>query len=948
MIEKNKIMAEKTIKKTTVQPKIIPKDEIEVHIDSFEGLVFKGWGWNKNQPKKRLVLEVLDGDSVIAIGKADELREDLVEFNIGDGKYAFVISVPQDICDGALHKLTIRDQASGYIPYGYPIDFSLQGTIHGYVEGIDGTVIFGWANDSSNLYTHLEVELYEYELLIASATANINREGTDYGFRLALPNDLLDGKPHYFVIKEVTTGKVIGSLVAITPYINTPWEALQLYGGNSLPGYLAPAASLRYESLRQELSRLSKRTIDTLVDIDINQRIQELFHTHEQLIRGFSKKQKIFEPLSFQEIKSPKVSIVIPIHNKFQVTYNCLCALLFASNKANFEVIIVDDGSSDESIQIPQLIKGIQYLRNEIAQGFILSCNRGGKVASGKYIVMLNNDTEVTTGWLDELLLVFETFGKVGMAGSKLLYPDGSLQEAGGIVWNNGDPWNYGRHANPQDPRYNYTRQVDYLSGASVMLPRELWDDLLGFDEAFVPAYFEDTDLAFRVRDKGYKVVYTPFSRVFHYEGVSSGTSTSSGIKKYQEINRPKFKARWHDAYRFNGSVGHDVELNKDRNVRFRGLVIDTQFPRPDMDAGSYAAIQEMQLLQALGFKLTFVPENMAHLGHYTETIQRMGIEALYAPFFESVHDVIQKRGVEFDIIYITRYYVAQKYIETIRRFAPNAKIIFCNADLHFLRELREAMLHKNKDLMDRAIETRNEELAVMRDTDITLSYNDIEHAVILSHNLDSTKVAQCPWVVNTKKEIPSFSQREGIAFLGGFDHRPNAEAVEFFIDNVMPLLRKKLPKVPFLIYGSNIPERLLKMQAEDIIIKGWVVDVAEVYDTCRIFIAPLITGAGIKGKVIGALAHGVPSVISRVAAEGTGLSDGNEVLMAEKPEEWVTKLAALYNSEKAWTKISLQAQQYTSEQFSFEKGKKLMREALEMIDFYIPDQTQALSVTNK
>src|SRR3546814_15180033 len=98
------------------------------------------------------------------------------------------------------------------------------------------------------------------------------------------------------------------------------------------------------------------------------------------------------------------------------------------------------------------------------------------------------------------------------MVGAKLIYPKGRLQEAGGIVWNTGDPWNYGRNANPHDPRFNYARQTDYLSGACVMLPLELWRGIGGFSKEYIPAYFEDTDLAFQVRARGYKTVYAPFA----------------------------------------------------------------------------------------------------------------------------------------------------------------------------------------------------------------------------------------------------------------------------------------------------------------------------------------------------------------------------------------------------------------------------------------------------
>jgi len=556
---------------------------------------------------------------------------------------------------------------------------------------------------------------------------------------------------------------------------------------------------------------------------------------------------------------------------------------------------------------------------------------------------MLNNDTEVTPGWLDELVAAIENFEGVGMVGAKLLYPDGHLQEAGGIVWSNGDPWNYGRNANARDPRYNYARQVDYLSGACVMLRKSLWDKIGGFDMHFAPAYFEDTDLAFRVRDQGLKTVYVPHCKVIHFEGVSSGTSVSGGMKRFQEINRPKFKSRWSQAFRNNGSVGKDVELNKDRNVRFRALVLDYATPQPDHDAGSYAAIQEIRLLQGLGMKVTFVPDNLAYMGSYTEDLQRAGVECVYAPFALSVSDLLARRGTEFDIVYVTRYAIAQRHIDAIRKLAPQAKVVLNNADLHFLRELRSAIAFKQEGSMTRALKTRDDELAVMRKVDLVLSYNEVEHVVILSHNLDSTKVARCPWVVDIPERTPAFSERRDIAFLGSFSHHPNREAVEYFIRKVMPLLRERLPGAVLRVYGSNIPPEMLKLEEDGVVFEGWVPDVADVYDHCRVFVAPLLTGAGIKGKVIGALAHGVPCVLSPVAAEGTGLRDGLEVLVADTPEAWVDGIAAVYANEAAWARMSDAARAYARQEFGFARGQKLMQSAMEMVDIFAPPDTNGL-----
>ena len=487
------------------------------------------------------------------------------------------------------------------------------------------------------------------------------------------------------------------------------------------------------------------------------------------------------------------------------------------------------------------------------------------------------------------------------MAGAKLLYPDGTLQEAGGVVWNTANPWNYGRQANPYDPRFCYARQTDYLSGACVMLPLSLWQEIGGFSETYVPAYFEDTDLAFQVRDRGYKTVYVPFSQVIHYEGISNGISVESGIKRFQEVNRPKFKARWGAACRNNGEEGKDLELNKDRNVVMRALVIDAETPRPDLNAGSYAAIQEMLMLQTLGFKCTFVPQNMAWMGRYTEAMQRMGIECLYSPFASTMNEVIEKRGAEFDLIYITRYYVAKDYLDLLRQHAPKAKIVLMNADLHFLREIRAALHVNDPEALSRAVQTRDDELEVMRKVDLVLSYTDVEKAIILSHNLTSTNVAKCPWVCETLKVIEPFDARLDIAFLGGYGHMPNVEAVEWFVQKVMPLISISLPKVTFRVYGSGVPQRLIDLakKTKNVSIEGWVADVFDVYSTCRVFVAPLQSGAGIKGKVIGALAHGVPCVLSPIAAEGIAIGDGVHGAIADTPEQWAKKLQKFIRIKK-------------------------------------------------
>ena len=227
------------------------------------------------------------------------------------------------------------------------------------------------------------------------------------------------------------------------------------------------------------------------------------------------------------------------------MTYNCLAALLLAPNEATFEIIVVDDGSSDLTVDLPEIVKNIVYIRNETPLGFVRSSNKGGAGGARPLRRDAQQRHRAGAGLDRRTARRVQDLPRCGDGGRQADLSQRPLQEAGGIVFSNFEIWNYGRNQNPHEPRFNYTRQVDYVSGACIMIPKPLWDELGGFDEHFAPAYFEDTDLAFRIRAHGRKTYYTPFAEVVHFEGLSNGVSTASGMKRYQAINEPKFRRRW-------------------------------------------------------------------------------------------------------------------------------------------------------------------------------------------------------------------------------------------------------------------------------------------------------------------------------------------------------------------------------------------------------------------
>jgi len=918
-------------------------NSIEGMLESSDNLFLTGWLYDKSNPNMPLEFVLISRGLTIFRGIADDYREDLYLAGIGDGHHGFSVPFPEEILDGSDYEVELRDAETGFRIKGSPINISGRKLLTEMIN-LDGNLITGSSFDNNSLSSDQgEIEVFENGDMIA-----VGKYWEDKGvpgkidFAASIPHSAFDGRPHGFQIRIKSSLVSLASVAFIMPNALVAEDVLLKYARQAMRPSMSFLAGFRYQSLSESLQKVTNENTLGLPVIDF---LKQLNYAHDFLAKSFNERDKKYSQLVFPKIDKPKVSIVIPAHNKFSVTYHCLLSLLLAPNKASFEVILIDDGSTDQTKNIPGLISGVSYLRNEQSLGFVRSCNKAATIARGQFIVMLNNDTEVTAHWLDELLVPIEHFHNVGLVGAKLLYPDGKLQDAGGIVWNNGDPWQYGNKQNALDARFNYTRQVDYLSGACILLPRALWEDLGGFNEIYAPAYFEDTDLAFAIRNLGYKTVYTPLSQVIHFEGISNGKNTSNGIKKWQEINHPKFKRRWSAVFKENGRMGVDIELAKDRNIEMRALVIDAETPMPDQNAGSYAAIQEIRILQSLGFKCTFIPSNMAWMGKYTEDLQRMGVEVIYSPFFGSVSELLQKRGSEFDLVYITRYYVAQQFLQVIRDFAPRAKVILMNADLHFLRELRAALNIDGQKDLTQVQETRTEELDVMASVDLVLVYTDIEKAVILSHNLDRTKVAICPWVVDIPKHTSKFKNRKDIVFLGGFNHKPNQEAVIWFAERVAPLLAKAHPNIKIKIYGSNISAELESILEKhvNIQVEGWVENINEVYDLCKIFISPLQSGAGLKGKVSQALAYGVPSILSPLSIEGFSISDGIEAFIATNPKDWVSKIEKVYFNESEWLKISQAAQELARRSFSMEKAINMMQEALSEVDLYLEPSAKNL-----
>ena len=633
-----------------------------------------------------------------------------------------------------------------------------------------------------------------------------------------------------------------------------------------------------------------------------------------QLERGFFAKEKFELPrpgeikpesIEIPVLENPIISILIPVYCKLEYTLACLQSIADHLPKVSFEILVLDDKSPDNSAQELQKVKNIQVIVNPENLGFTKSCNYGAKFAKGEYIYFLNNDTKVQEGWLDELYKTFELFPGTGVVGSKLVYPDGSLQEAGGIVWQDGSAWNFGRNQRPDLPIFNYAREVDYVSGASLMTPNKVFKELGGFDEIYAPAYCEDTDYALHARSKGYRVIYQPMSVVTHFEGVSSGTDTSSGIKSYQVRNLKLMYERWKELLASHAPNGMNVDDEKDRRATKRVLVMEPTLLTPDKDAGSVTTFNILMLLREMDFQVTFIPEdNLLYQEKYAKLLQKVGVEVLYRPFISSVESHLKEFGSRYDLAFLCRQQVVERHIGDVKKYCSRAKTIYYTHDLHHMRMMGEAMLVNEEDKLNLAQAMKAKELNAINasDASIVVSSSEYDYLKSLSQNY---KVELLPLVYGVPGSNVGFSPREDILFIGGGHHPPNVDAIKYFVDTFMPKIRKKLSGVKFHIVGDGFGEDIKSLACKDIIVHGYVENLKNLLDRIRLTVVPLRFGAGMKGKICTSMGGGVPTVCTGVAAEGMNFSGELGNIVHNDVDSFINQIISLYTDQQAWEEAS-------------------------------------------
>jgi GT2 family glycosyltransferase len=601
-----------------------------------------------------------------------------------------------------------------------------------------------------------------------------------------------------------------------------------------------------------------------------------------------------------------RVSIIVLAYRHVENLTKCLESLRkHVPPDIAHETIVFSNGLGVEAlIEVQRRFPNVRLRFSPVNLGFAGGCNSAARHACGEYLVLLNDDAEVEPGWLESLIDAFELEPGVGAVGSRILRPDGSVQESGSVIWSDGFALGVGRDLPEDTGQYSYRRQVDYCSAASLLIPRDVWNDIGGMDEEYHPAYYEDVDLCFTLRARGLKVIYEPRARIRHTES----SSTDEHFRRFLfDRNRRRLREKWATELADceppptpgNRQAGIARALRRAAGWRRRILVVDDCYPERSLGAGlgkMLSVIEELSEFAAVSFLST------AGMGGDPSMLHRLGVEVVEEPL--DVH--VRRPDTLYSVIVVSRPHNFDRYEAVLRRWQPQAPIVYDAEALFHVRLLRQAAVSGDAAITAEAeaMQQMERRISVQADRIVCISADEAELVGAVPGHAPVDIVE--PRRLGVRWTEPGFAERRDAVLVAGWlsgPMSPNVDGLVWFANEVVPYLVKRLPWARVRVTGGCPPETVTCLAGPAIQFIGHVADLDDVYSSARVAIVPLRFGAGVKIKAIEALLHGLPVVATTCGGEGINVLGRPVIDVADDPEAFADRLATLLDDPAVWEK---------------------------------------------
>jgi O-antigen biosynthesis protein len=639
--------------------------------------------------------------------------------------------------------------------------------------------------------------------------------------------------------------------------------------------------------------------------------------------------------LVLPQAAEPDVSIILVLYNQAELTFGCLSSIVEClGTHGGVEVVILDNASTDATDRLLERVSGARVVHSPENLHFLRGVNRAVREARGRNILLFNNDAQLLPGTLEAALRTLRSAPGIGAVGGRVVLPDGTLQEAGSILWNDGTATGYGRGHAPTEPAFDFRRDVDYCSGVFLLTPREIFQRLGGFDERYAPAYYEETDYCVRLQQAGLRVVFDPDAVVLHYEfGSSAGSEAALAL---QQRNHAIFLRRHADWLAQRPAPGR-VLAGRSRPRGPRVLVVDDRVPHPWLGSGYPRARDLLHQLVAAGAEVTLYPM-FAQL----ETRERLratldpGIEVMLGHDSSSLRDFLAERRNHYDAVLVCRPHNMRRFRAAIgedRAQLGDAVLLYDAEAIFSLREITQSRLTDKPVSEERARQMVADEIALTAGVDAVLAVSAGEKQIFEAHGAGPVHVLG--HAIAPEPGTRPFAERDGFLFVGALqsDDSPNADSLRWFAAEVLPRLRNVFgDPLRLQVVGQCQAPSVRALDGEAIDLLGRVEDLRPIFDKVRVMVAPTRFGGGVPHKVHQAAAYGVPVVATALIAAQLGWQDGHDLLVASSAENFAEACIRLHCDEALWTRIRQNALDRCTTECAPDAFRQGVRAILDMI----------------